>query len=71
MIGKFAAVRQPVIGVEPIVQQDARRVADPLVPAFAPGFDLFADAGNQRRGRNARFQKRELIGVLFARAGHR
>ena len=50
----------------------SRGVADPLVPVFAPGFDLFADAGHQWRSGHARLQQAELIGVaLFALAGHR
>jgi hypothetical protein len=33
-----------VIGAKPIVQQDSRGVANPVIPTFAPRFDLFADA---------------------------
>src|SRR5262249_814791 len=70
VVGKFPAVRQAVIGVEPIVKQDARGTADSLVSAIGPGFDLFADAGDQRRGADARFEERKLIAVLFAPSGH-
>jgi hypothetical protein len=55
MVRKLAAVWQPVIGAKPIVQQDSRGVANPVIPTFAPGFDLFADAGHQGRSGHARF----------------
>lgn len=71
VVSKPAAVWQPVIRVEPIIQQDAGGIADPLISPFAPRFDLFADAGHQRRGGDARLQEGELIAVLLALAGHR
>ena len=70
MVGELPAVRQPVVGIEPIVQQDACGVGDPLVAAFAPRFDLFADAGHQWRRGHARFQQTELIRVFFSFARH-
>ena len=62
VIGELAAVRQPMIGVEPVVQQDARGVADALVAVRrATSLTFSRMPGTQRRGGNARFQQAKLI----------
>src|SRR5262245_36939929 len=70
VVPEFPTVRHPVICKEAIIQQDARRFANTFESAVAPGFDSLPVPMNQWCGRDARFQKRQLIGVLPARAGH-
>ncbi len=70
MVGKLAPARQPVVGMKPVVQQDARGVGYALAAIVAPGGDLLADARHAGRGRDPRFEEPELLRVLFALAGH-
>src|ERR1051326_7932971 len=61
VILKLAPVRQPMICVKPVVQQQPRRVrhAD-ILPALAPFLDLLANRRHARRSGDLRFQQGQL-----------
>ena len=65
VIGKFFAIGQLVVGMKPVIQQNARGFGRAFIMAFAPIRYLSADGGDGRRGFAIIFQKAHLRRAAF------
>ena len=57
VVCEFAPAWQPMVGLEPMVQQEPGRIGDALVAAVSPCRYLFANGRHAWRGCHMRFKQ--------------